>query len=172
MLNYKFLLIRENSKNYSLTKLLMKFAIVLVLLTITSQIKTNPVDFQACMTEGQLSAEHLLNALDGIVTLNPERVITEVSNALDEIQKAQAVCKKAQFIEDGIAVMWADATDGQKACMMQIMPLFMFVPQAIAVMQDPKMSWKEKLLYWSPVVETAEKVMEKCVPASPWPVAK
>merc|ERR1712183_1019003 len=144
----------------------MRVAILLVLaiaMSVKAQSTVNPL--QACITEAQLSAEHIINALDGAVTMDTLKAMTEGVAASTEIQKAQTACKAVKAMD---AMMWLDqhTTPGQQACISTILAMLMDIPTLKKALNDSSLTWQQKMKAFSPIVEASEKIIEGCVPAA------
>jgi len=144
----------------------MRIAILLVLAIAAISVKADTVNtLQACISEVQLVAEHTLNALDGAVTMNTMKVITEGVAASQEVEKAMTACKAIQQ-QDGM--MWLDqhTTDGQKACISNVLGMLLNIPALKEALNNPNLSWQEKMKAFSPIVEASEKIAEACIPSA------
>ena len=145
----------------------MRVAVLFVILAIAASINTQAKvnQLQACISEVQVSAEHIMNALNGVVTMDTLKTITEAVAAATEVGKISDACNTVVTMD---AMMWIDqhTTDGQKLCVQSVLAMLLDIQPIKDAMNDPTKSATDKMKAFGPIVADAEKVDEKCIPAA------
>merc|ERR1712146_544255 len=112
-----------------------------------------------------MGAEHSINTIDGIVSLNIPQVLAEAAQIAADATKIKADCdavKRDDFL------MWLDqhSTDAQKVCIQNIMGMLLEIPNLKKALANPDLKWTEKMKAFSPIVHASEQIIEACVPGS------
>merc|ERR1711976_482017 len=145
----------------------MKFTAVLLILAIAMAVKTQAQEnhLETCMNEAKHIAEHSINTIDGIVSMDIARILQEAAQIATDAQRIKADCdavKRDDFL------MWLDqhSTPAQKVCIQNIMGMLLEIPNLKKALADPSLKWMDKMKAFSPIVHASEQIIEACVPGA------